>query len=984
MATAKLENTRMTFLTGGTVLARMTATADTVTFGGDGGSNEVTLTNVKAPVVATDVATKGYVDSLVVSGVTWKNSANVATVSGDMTGSTYDSGTDTITWDGVPTIDGAVIASGNRIVVKDPAVTTGTNSTGIYEFLSLTQFNSSPAVTTPGTGYTGAAGVATTSSGSGTGMIVTTTDDGFGGLASITITTQGSNYLNGDIMTVTGGTGGTFTLSDGELVLTRTADAAAADISNGSAIFVFSGTVNNDKSFVTTNDTSTTWGGGVTFSVMATTPPTAGSDTQVQYNNNNSFGASPNFIFNKNATTPTLTLGASAGGVTTIDMGTSAHPAAINCLGIGGLTVGSAAGVNINCASDGIKLTASGGSGVAWLKSNLSYAEVNGATSASMIGGTSAIVTATTGPATITSSTGTASLLSTLGAIVVTGATTATVTAGSGLAKLVSTSGAAELNGATSASMIGGTSAIVTATTGNVILNGTSNTWTFDGTTVTSAGAFTAQSTTTSNASLISPSGSVILNGNSNNWTFNGTILSSAGDFTARAPSGSNVALFDTTTTGTISIGNTTAGTGVITIAGQNAPITIGSATSSGAIIINNAAAMTVAANSTSVAIGSTNSTTTTVSGQTTTVTATTGTASLVASAGQVVLGTGSFNWTFSTTTMSSSGAFIARAGSSVTLFDTTTTGTISIGNPAAGTGQITIAGSTAAITIGSTSSTTITTKGVSINTGSTETTALNLFARGTSGAIVISAGAVATSGTVNINTVTATTATVAGGAITVAAGGGNTTGAGGALGFTSGAGGATGVGGAITLTAGAGGATSGNGGSVTITAGSAAVSSGGSVIIVPGSGATAGTSGNVTFRLANAGTSTATNNIIEFENSAAAQIARVENTGDMYAATFNTTSDIKYKTNIEQLSDPLNQLKKIEGYSFNWKEDFVGYNDRLQYGVVAQQIEEVGLGHLVTGGNGSSKSVNYIGIIPLLIEAIKELSAKLEKAQIK
>ena len=117
---------------------------------------------------------------------------------------------------------------------------------------------------------------------------------------------------------------------------------------------------------------------------------------------------------------------------------------------------------------------------------------------------------------------------------------------------------------------------------------------------------------------------------------------------------------------------------------------------------------------------------------------------------------------------------------------------------------------------------------------------------------------------------------------------------------------------------------------------------------------------------------------IIEFQNNAGSQIGRMNNDGNMYAVSFITTSDIKYKTNIEKLESSLDKINKIEGYSYNWKHDFVGHNEKLQYGVIAQQLEEVGLGHLVENTE-NSKAVNYIGLIPLLIEAIKELSSKVE-----
>ena len=96
---------------------------------------------------------------------------------------------------------------------------------------------------------------------------------------------------------------------------------------------------------------------------------------------------------------------------------------------------------------------------------------------------------------------------------------------------------------------------------------------------------------------------------------------------------------------------------------------------------------------------------------------------------------------------------------------------------------------------------------------------------------------------------------------------------------------------------------------------------------------------------------------------------------GDVYGNSFSATSDATLKTNIHSLADPLRTLKKIEGYSYNWKDENVSKN--TQWGVLAQQLEEVGLDNLVN--QGVNKSVNYLGLVPLLIEAVKELSKEVE-----
>ena len=111
----------------------------------------------------------------------------------------------------------------------------------------------------------------------------------------------------------------------------------------------------------------------------------------------------------------------------------------------------------------------------------------------------------------------------------------------------------------------------------------------------------------------------------------------------------------------------------------------------------------------------------------------------------------------------------------------------------------------------------------------------------------------------------------------------------------------------------------------------------------------------------------------LEVHNSSESQVFRVEGSGDVYGTTFNTTSDATFKTNIHALNNPLTTLNRVNGYSYNWVDNA---NESEQWGVLAQQLEEAGLDHLVSH-NGRSKAVNYLGLIPLMIEAIKELSQK-------
>jgi hypothetical protein len=97
-----------------------------------------------------------------------------------------------------------------------------------------------------------------------------------------------------------------------------------------------------------------------------------------------------------------------------------------------------------------------------------------------------------------------------------------------------------------------------------------------------------------------------------------------------------------------------------------------------------------------------------------------------------------------------------------------------------------------------------------------------------------------------------------------------------------------------------------------------------------------------------------------------------VVSSGIVTAQDFDSLSDINYKTNVETVENALVIVGSLRGVSFDWKESGTG-----SYGVIAQELQEV-LPELVHGDN--PKTVNYNGIIGVLIEAIKELKAEVEE----
>lgn len=95
--------------------------------------------------------------------------------------------------------------------------------------------------------------------------------------------------------------------------------------------------------------------------------------------------------------------------------------------------------------------------------------------------------------------------------------------------------------------------------------------------------------------------------------------------------------------------------------------------------------------------------------------------------------------------------------------------------------------------------------------------------------------------------------------------------------------------------------------------------------------------------------------------------------TGDVSAANFNSTSDVSLKENLNIIDYPLEKLSQLNGYTFDWKS-----SKKSAIGIVAQEVEKVFPQMVVTGEDGV-KRVSYDSLIPVLLEAIKELNSKIK-----
>lgn len=100
-----------------------------------------------------------------------------------------------------------------------------------------------------------------------------------------------------------------------------------------------------------------------------------------------------------------------------------------------------------------------------------------------------------------------------------------------------------------------------------------------------------------------------------------------------------------------------------------------------------------------------------------------------------------------------------------------------------------------------------------------------------------------------------------------------------------------------------------------------------------------------------------------------------------------NTSSDVRVKKNIENITNEMNVLdvlKSIRGVTYNWDNTIEGYEgagEQQEIGVIAQEIEQ----HIpqIVGENSTGyKSVDYAKLTAYLIEVDKALLERIEELE--
>ena len=95
------------------------------------------------------------------------------------------------------------------------------------------------------------------------------------------------------------------------------------------------------------------------------------------------------------------------------------------------------------------------------------------------------------------------------------------------------------------------------------------------------------------------------------------------------------------------------------------------------------------------------------------------------------------------------------------------------------------------------------------------------------------------------------------------------------------------------------------------------------------------------------------------------------------------SSSDMTLKEDISPISNALEMINSLTGNTFAWKpEAGIMGNSGMDTGIIAQEVEALNLPGVSKRRGDGTLGVRYDRLIPVLIEAVKELSAKVNSLE--
>jgi len=120
------------------------------------------------------------------------------------------------------------------------------------------------------------------------------------------------------------------------------------------------------------------------------------------------------------------------------------------------------------------------------------------------------------------------------------------------------------------------------------------------------------------------------------------------------------------------------------------------------------------------------------------------------------------------------------------------------------------------------------------------------------------------------------------------------------------------------------------------------------------------------------------TNNTVSIQYKYTGTTYKLYVPGQIYATSVASPSDERFKKNIKDVNGALEGIKSLSGVTYEFKnvrsDEARQFPKGNQYGLLAQQVQEA-FPDLVIEDEEGYLAINYMGMIPVLVEAMKELS---------
>jgi hypothetical protein len=104
---------------------------------------------------------------------------------------------------------------------------------------------------------------------------------------------------------------------------------------------------------------------------------------------------------------------------------------------------------------------------------------------------------------------------------------------------------------------------------------------------------------------------------------------------------------------------------------------------------------------------------------------------------------------------------------------------------------------------------------------------------------------------------------------------------------------------------------------------------------------------------------------------------AYLNSAGTVAGITFNSSSSVRFKKDIEPLKDSLANIQKLRGVRYNWKE-----TEKADIGLIAEEVNEVYPEIVKKDDDGVPEGIDYGKLTAVLIETVKELTQKIEELE--